>query len=119
MIIVRLYGGLGNQMFQYAAGLALSEQWKTPLKLDIFSYQKYSDESTHDRYSLSAFNIVEQFATEDEIGKLRGFQLKRIERLWLKVSRTLLFPDRFKEEGHWHSAARGDFNAHFFQLPPN
>ncbi len=35
MIIVRLFAGLGNQMFQYAAGLALAESRRTVLKLDV------------------------------------------------------------------------------------
>ncbi|WP_394560341.1 alpha-1,2-fucosyltransferase [Aquipseudomonas alcaligenes] len=34
MIIVGLQGGLGNQLFQYAAGRALSEAWDLPLTLD-------------------------------------------------------------------------------------
>lgn len=35
MIIVRLSGGMGNQMFQYALGRALSLKYNVPLKLDI------------------------------------------------------------------------------------
>ena len=35
MIIVKLMGGLGNQMFQYAAGRCLSYLHKTDLKLDL------------------------------------------------------------------------------------
>lgn len=34
MVIVRLWGGLGNQLFQYAAGFAAAEQAKAPLLLD-------------------------------------------------------------------------------------
>ena len=34
MIIVRLSGGIGNQMFQYACGRAVSLQSKTQLALD-------------------------------------------------------------------------------------
>src|ERR1700678_3461167 len=35
MIIVRLLGGLGNQMFQYSAGLALALKNRVSLKLDL------------------------------------------------------------------------------------
>ncbi|MDB5193131.1 MAG: alpha,2-fucosyltransferase [Segetibacter sp.] len=35
MIIVQLKGGLGNQLFQYAAGIALSKHHNVPLKVDI------------------------------------------------------------------------------------
>ena len=39
MIIVKLMGGLGNQMFQYAAGKALALKLNSTLKLDILQYQ--------------------------------------------------------------------------------
>jgi Glycosyl transferase family 11 len=35
MITIRLQGGLGNQMFQYAAGLALATQWNVGFSLDL------------------------------------------------------------------------------------
>ena len=34
MIVVRLLGGLGNQMFQYSAARALALRHGVPLKLD-------------------------------------------------------------------------------------
>jgi predicted O-linked N-acetylglucosamine transferase (SPINDLY family)/glycosyltransferase involved in cell wall biosynthesis/SAM-dependent methyltransferase len=34
-VVVKLMGGLGNQMFQYAAGLALARKHGVPLKLDL------------------------------------------------------------------------------------
>ena len=39
-MIVRLSGGLGNQLFQYAFGMAQSIQRKEPLLLDDFSFQR-------------------------------------------------------------------------------
>ena len=42
MIIVQLYGGLGNQMFQYATGRALSLKNDTDLKLDLHAFESYS-----------------------------------------------------------------------------
>jgi hypothetical protein len=35
MIIVQLKGGLGNQMFQYAAGLSLAAHHNVPLRVDV------------------------------------------------------------------------------------
>ena len=35
MITVRIKGGLGNQLFQYAAGYALSKRLMQPLNFDI------------------------------------------------------------------------------------
>ncbi len=38
IIVTRLTGGLGNQMFQFAAGYALSLRLGVPLELDVSSY---------------------------------------------------------------------------------
>jgi len=40
MIIVNVSGGLGNQFFQYAAGLRLAKKWKTELKVRLDWYDK-------------------------------------------------------------------------------
>lgn len=65
MIIVKLIGGLGNQLFQYALGRHLSIINQTELKLDIMGFNTYKLHS----YSLENFNILENFATRKEIEK--------------------------------------------------
>lgn len=65
MIIARLHNGLGNQMFQYAAGLALARHHGTRLKLDISWFENPNREK-HEVYGLSSFNIKEHFATKRE-----------------------------------------------------
>lgn len=58
MIIVALFGGLGNQMFQYAAGRILSIKYGTELSFDIqFLDEKYqkSKNATIRQFELSAF----------------------------------------------------------------
>jgi hypothetical protein len=57
MIIVRLYGGLGNQLFQYAVGRHLAYKHNTLLKLNVNTFKKYKLRS----YSLGAFNICENY----------------------------------------------------------
>ncbi|WP_298258660.1 alpha-1,2-fucosyltransferase [Bradyrhizobium sp.] len=42
MITVSLIGGLGNQMFQYAAGKALAMRHGVPLALDISGFRNYA-----------------------------------------------------------------------------
>jgi hypothetical protein len=42
VITVSLIGGLGNQMFQYAAGKALAERHGVPLSLDISGFRDYA-----------------------------------------------------------------------------
>jgi len=53
MVIVKLIGGLGNQLFQYAAGRAVAYRNKTPLKLDTSQFKKYPIRN----YYLMNFNI--------------------------------------------------------------
>lgn len=70
MIISKLIGGLGNQMFQYAAGKRAAVYNKTILKLDITGYRNQQG-ITPRQYMLNIFNIEEHFATEDEIQRFK------------------------------------------------
>lgn len=72
MIIARLIGGLGNQCFQYAVGRHLSEIHHTELKIDISEFETYK---LHP-YSLSHFNIIENFATSEDVAKLKHVREK-------------------------------------------
>lgn len=67
LIIVKLNGGLGNQLFQYALGRHLAEINRTGLKLDISWYKKGIR-----RYELEYFNIKEQVATPSDISSVVG-----------------------------------------------
>src|ERR1700733_28025 len=68
MIIVNLYGGLGNQLFQYAAGRQLSEKYSTDLKLDIDNFNK----DKRRPYALKHFNIKESFCTDADKEIING-----------------------------------------------
>lgn len=60
MITVRLKGGLGNQMFQYAVGRALGKRAHTPMELDISWYK----ESKNRRFELNQLNIPRDIRIE-------------------------------------------------------
>ncbi len=70
-------GGLGNQLFQYAAGRALSirqvksSESEVILKIDINGYGENNGIDTMRHYSLSPFNIRANIATNSEIRKLK------------------------------------------------
>jgi hypothetical protein len=58
VIIVKLQGGLGNQMFQYAAGKSLAQKKSTLIVLDLEWYkQNFGPESTARTYELSCFDL--------------------------------------------------------------
>lgn len=61
MIIVKLTGGLGNQLFQYAFGRSLSYDLKTDIYFDLSHYEgEYSKSIIHDFYNLNHFKIKEK-----------------------------------------------------------
>lgn len=67
MIVVKLIGGLGNQMFQYAAGRALAQQYNVPLKLDKSFLEKSADGAyTQRHFELDIFTIDAKFITTAE-----------------------------------------------------
>ena len=68
MVIVKLMGGLGNQMFQYAFGFYLSQKNKTKLKLDLnFLNDRSSEKKISFReFDLTLFNITETAIAETQ-----------------------------------------------------
>ncbi len=65
-------GGLGNQMFQYAAGKALATKLGVTLKIDssFLEDRSYKKDFTFRDFELSCFNIEEEFIS---IGQLERF----------------------------------------------
>jgi len=67
MIIVNLKGGLGNQMFQYALGRKLSLFSHQEFKFDLTGYERNNFRS----YGLGIFNVLENFASHEEVRKIK------------------------------------------------
>lgn len=63
MIITRLIGGLGNQLFQYAVGRAVAERTHTPLLLDASGFASYELR----RYELGGFNTRAELASDEQL----------------------------------------------------
>ncbi len=83
MIITKLQGGLGNQLFQYAIGRRLAIDQKTELKIDIDFYDIQANVTKRD-FKLKAFQINADFATKaDKIAVLGLSVFQPIKRrLW-------------------------------------
>jgi Glycosyl transferase family 11 len=78
VIIVSLFEGLGNQMFQYATARCLAEKHSTVLKLDISSFESNKQR----KYGLHCFNVQEHFATQNEINVLLKRSRNRVDRFF-------------------------------------
>jgi len=119
MIIVKLIGGLGNQLFQYAIGRRLSLLHNTLLKLDLSWFRQQENR----KYKLHHFSIIENIASDTEIEPfLKGNS--RMDRNFNRLVNMLLpsyqqkyiteksvdfdpgffnFPDDVYLDGYWQS----------------
>jgi hypothetical protein len=65
MIVVKIAGGLGNQLFQYAAGRSLALTYKTGLLLDL----SFFNISPNRSFDLDAFKIIAEKVNTKEVYK--------------------------------------------------
>ncbi len=112
MIIVKLWGGLGNQMFQYAAARRLAHVNAEVLKLDTRWFGKEAPGDTARRYELDVFTLVADNAAADDSDRLRGRDTRR----WPKIVKRLMngigyaVPSSYITEKHFH------FNPEILQI---
>lgn len=111
-IVTTLNGGLGNQLFQYAAGRCLALRLKSPLMLDISSYTGASGEVTPRAYELEKFNTLNAMYTpgvhERICQKVHG--LHRLPRIKIYKERSCDFDSSYfclmgsnRLIGYWQS----------------
>lgn len=123
MIIIQLKGGLGNQLFQYAAGRRLAVKNNTELLLDLTYFNSNDQPSpAHALYGLHKFNInaqiaelpeIKQFYTNSFLEKIKrkaaaisGIgKIRRVcEKEWFVFEPNVLqLPDNVFLWGYWQS----------------
>lgn len=86
MIIVKLWGGLGNQMFQYAAARRLAHVNSDQLKLDIGWFGREARGDTRRQYELGVLSLAADIASAEESRRLRGVDRRR----WPKIVKRLV-----------------------------
>jgi hypothetical protein len=133
VIIARLTGGLGNQLFQYAMGRRLAWHHATELLVDTSNYERDGERRPKDFASfarplaLFEFAVKTRPATAEEIATLqddfhrattRDRVVRRLRRIWPQLLRkkshlverryrfqpdALDFPDNVYLQGFWQS----------------
>jgi hypothetical protein len=108
MVTVRLIGGLGNQMFQYATGRAIAHRRQVPLALDLRAFPDHDNRN----YSLDVFNIMAKLTDGGimRLGRLRGLcsrvRIPGLPYVWLERGYTfdpsvLDAPGNLYLAGYW------------------
>ena len=143
MVISRIIGGLGNQMFQYASGRALASLKSVEFRLDLRDFNGYL---LHNGFELErVFNISARIASGADYRQVLGWRatplvlraLRREKLSFLRGSKIVVepgfsywpsivnAPDDCYLQGYWQSekyfshiapAIRADFS---FKIPPD
>jgi len=86
MIVVKLSGGIGNQMFQYAFGRNLSKMKGKKVKYDISSLEN----DNLRKFSLGCFDVNISFANDTEVNTLTENRLLSV------MSKIKIKPERLR-----------------------
>ena len=111
MIVVKLIGGLGNQMFQYACGRSLAHLKQTTLALDKSFLEMASAGYTQRNYELGTFKL-QGLVGGEEVRKEFDLNANRIG-----IKFKSYFPQFFDHVVFNESSA--DFQSSFLKLPQN
>lgn len=90
MITVRISGGLGNQLFQYAFGRYLENILKCEVFFDIQTNKKSVD-FTNRELGITSFNINIKLATNSQLKIVKHFKKGMINRINRKITQILPF----------------------------
>jgi hypothetical protein len=108
MIVTKINGGLGNQMFQYAAGRSLALRHQANLVLDISALKNSLNGNTARVFELDKYSISARLANSKETSKFYFYSNPIFRRISF-----LHRPYKYIHENHFH------FESRFLQLPNN
>jgi hypothetical protein len=102
MILVKLRGGLANQMFQYATARRLAHVHDTEVRIDTGWYERLPPDATPRQYLLDYFAISGRRASLRDTAGTNGIRNARPAELPLALARKVRPRYRFVAERHFH-----------------
>jgi hypothetical protein len=113
MIITRVTGGLGNQLFQYAAGTSLALRLNTALKLDLSLY----GEKGMRQFELDKFHTNYREATNEESAPFKNLSVihRAFYRLRPAYKRPVYKQPGFGFDPHFTEAGDGIYLKGYWQ----
>jgi hypothetical protein len=69
MLIIKIFQGLGNQLFQYALGRSLEERFGVKVKYDL---SWFKENSQHRQFGLDRFNTKIEIANDEEVYNVKN-----------------------------------------------
>lgn len=107
MIIVQLKGGLGNQLFQYAAGLSLASLHNVEVKVDISALKKPDEEiGTFRNFDLQYIKVPPTIATQVQIAEFvkSNIVTTAFQKLLLPYKRKIYKESSFNFDPNFYNA---------------
>lgn len=111
MIVVKLMGGLGNQMFQYAAGRSLSIKRGTKLFMDLSWFDNVANVDTPRVYELDCFRVNQNFIDSNRYTLIDKYEPNVKTRVY-KITKGLRRPyiTQLVENGHQFNKSFNESN---------
>ena len=90
MVITRITGGLGNQLFQYAAGRALAATTGAKLKLDTHWFRRGAQRESHEAFALGPYDANCAIAAPADLSRVQGLGRTWPQRIGAAIQRGAL-----------------------------
>ncbi len=119
MIISHLMGGLGNQMFEYAAGLSLAMRRNAVLKIDPSYFREGNADGR--TYALDCLSVPAQFASAEEVASftMRPTGQERVMAKLCSLVGLRRWSDSLSMKGRPHYQKQWTYYPEFHELPDN
>ena len=89
MVIIKVAGGLGNQLFQYAFGKAIEEKYGYEVKYDLSYYADIPKSDSFPKVFVSRYIPSQKLATKEDISRIT----ERDKSVWKKILKRLGFAE--------------------------